>query len=168
MNWNLASVGDCSTDYIPGQVAPKICFLDRYGGNTNIGANQFGAQLMVSSGYMNNELAIARLSNVELFYVGQGYRRSRHPIHFHLNGDMASSYVKECAIHNSFNRAINVRACNRLTIESNVVFNIRGSSFQLQDSVEVGNTFRNNLAVLVQPSLALVNEDFTPGTLIVS
>ena len=29
-----------------------------------------------------------------------------------MNGDLPSSYVKECAIHESFNRATNIHATN--------------------------------------------------------
>ena len=109
------------------------------------------------------ENVIARFSNVELFHVGQAFRLGRYPIHFHMNGDMPSSYVKECAIHESFNRATNVHASNYLTIESNVIYNIMGGAYFMEDGIEIGNTFKNNLAVFVKASSSLLSEDSTPG-----
>ena len=111
-----------------------------------------------------NEVVIGRFSNIELFHVGQAYRLGRYPIHFHLNGDMPSSYVKECAIHQSFNRATDIHASNYLTIESNVIYDIMGGAFFLEDGIEIGNTFKNNLAIFVRTSSSLLNEDVTPGT----
>ena len=109
------------------------------------------------------ESVIGRLSNVELFHVGQAYRLGRYPIHFHMNGDMPSSYVVECAIHESFNRATNIHASNYLTIESNFIYNIMGGAFFLEDGVEIGNVFKNNLAIFVVASSSGINEDLTPG-----
>jgi hypothetical protein len=37
----------------------------------------------------------------------------------------------------------------------------------LADGVEIGNTFRGNLAVFVQTSSSLLNEDLTPAAFLV-
>jgi hypothetical protein len=95
--------------------------------------------------------------------MGQAYRLGRYPIHFHMNGDMRDSYVSECTIHESFNRATNIHASNYVTIESNVIYNIMGGAYFLEDGIEIGNVFKNNLAVFVIPSSSLLNEDVTPG-----
>jgi hypothetical protein len=133
------------------------------------GTDQFGAQIMMSQPPNTNnlELVKARFSNVEFFHVGQAFRLGRYPIHFHMNGDMPSSYVKECVIHESFNRATNIHATNYLTIEANVIYNIRGGAYFLEDGIEIGNVFKNNLAVFVVASQSLINEDVTPGILYV-
>ena len=109
------------------------------------------------------EPVIGRLSNVELTHVGQAFRLGRYAIHFHMNGDMPSSYVSECSIHESFNRAVNIHATNYLTIERNVIYDIMGGSYFLEDGVEIGNAFKYNLAVYVKGSSSLLNEDVTPG-----
>ena len=80
-----------------------------------------------------------------------------------MNGDMPTSYVKECAIHESFNRATNMHATNYVTIEANVIYNIMGGAYFLEDGIEIGNVFKNNLAVFVKTSSSLLNEDITPG-----
>ena len=109
------------------------------------------------------EYMIVRLSNVEFYHVGQAFRLGRYPIHFHMNGDMPSSYVNECAVHESFNQATNIQATNYLRITRNVVYDIMGGAFFLKDGVEIGNTFSYNLAVFVKASSSLLNEDITPG-----
>ena len=41
-----------------------------------------------------------------------------------MNGNMSSSYIKSSAIHQTFNRAVNIHASNYVTIENNVIYNI--------------------------------------------
>jgi hypothetical protein len=67
--------------------------------------------------------AVMRLSNVEVTQMGQAFRLGKYPIHFHIQGDGSGSYVRSCAIHNTFNRALTVHATNYLTIEDNTAFN---------------------------------------------
>ena len=73
----------------------------------------------------------ARISNVELNYVGQAYRLGRYAIHFHLLGDMTGSYVRSCAIHRSFNRAVNIHGTHNVMIEHNVAYHIMGGEWLL-------------------------------------
>ncbi len=150
----------------PSEFSTMTCFLGRYG--DEIGSGEFGATIMINAAVPNQigkESVIARISNVELFHVGQAFRLGRYPIHFHMIGDSPSSYVKECAIYESFNRAVNIHATNYVTVEKTVVYNIMGGAFFLEDGVEIGNTFQYNLAVFVKTSSSLLNEDVTPGIL---
>lgn len=138
--------------------------MGRYG--PELGSDQFGATIMIAPGQnapKDRETAFVRLSNVELFHVGQAFRLGRYPVHFHLCGPMPSSYVRECAIHESFNRAVNVHATNYVTIERNLIFNIWGGAFFLEAGNEIGNVFQYNLAIFVRHSSSLMNEDITPG-----
>ena len=103
------------------------------------------------------------MSNVEMSYVGQSSRLGRHPINF-LNGkDMPSSYIRECVVHRSFNRAINIHLTNYLSIENNLIYDIKGSGFVLHDGREIGNILTHNLAVFVRGSASSYNYDLTPG-----
>lgn len=116
----------------------------------------------------HQEVAITRISNVELYHVGQAFRKGRYPIHFHMNGDMKSSYVKESSIHQSFNRAVNIHASNYVTVERNVIYNIMGGAYFMEDGIEIGNEFKYNLAIFVRTSSSLLNEDATPGKFVFS
>ena len=161
---SLRSAAACPSGFNPNQFAAQTCFLGRYG--PEIGTDQFGAHIMASIDPIaprTGEVAIMRLSNVEFYHVGQAYRLNRYPINFQSIGNSNSSFVKECSIHQSFNRAINIRNSNNINIERNVVYDIMGAAYFLEDGVEIGNTFKYNLAVFVKPSSSSANEDSTPG-----
>ena len=104
-----------------------------------------------------------RFSNVELTFVGQAFRLGRYAIHFHLNGWMDDSYVKKCAIHKSFNRAVNIHGTNYVTIEQNVAFDIMGGALFLEDGIEEHNTFHQNVVIFCKASTSLQNDDITPA-----
>ena len=70
-------------------------------------------------------------------------RIGRYPVHFHLNGDMSESYVKSCAIHQTFNRAINIHNSHNILIQNNVIYDVMGGALFLEDSIETGiNIYR--------------------------
>lgn len=160
----LLSAPACPAGFDPLDFAVQTCFLGRYG--PELGTDQFGATFMISGGMRAKnapESVIVHVSNVEFYHVGQAFRLGRYPIHFHMNGDMPSSYISECAIHESFNRAVNMHATNYLLVEKTVIYNIMGGAFFLEDGVEIGNTIQYNLAVFVRTSSSLLNEDATPA-----
>ena len=128
-----------------------------------MGADGFGCQIMLHAPKRDENLAVGRISNVEVTYAGQAFRLGRYAIHFHLNGDMSESYVKNTAIHHSFNRAVNVHGTHNVLIQSNVAYDIMGGAFFLEDGVETGNIFEYNLAVMVKQSTSLQNDDITPA-----
>lgn len=94
--WNrLKTAKACPSGFNPAEFATQTCFLGRYG--PELGSDEFGGIIFIAGGQSqpkDRETVIARLSNVELFHVGQAFKLGRYPIHFHLNGDMPSSYVE--------------------------------------------------------------------------
>jgi len=50
-----------------------------------------------------------------------------------------------------------------VTVERNVIYNIMGGAYFLEDGIEIGNIFQYNLAVFVKTSSSLLNEDVTPA-----
>ena len=56
-----------------------------------------------------------------------------------------------------------MHASNYVRIERNVIYDIMGGAYFLEDGVEIGNVFKYNLAVFVKSSSSLLNEDVTPG-----
>src|SRR5690606_23819730 len=69
------------------------------------------------------------------------------PIHWHLVGDADGQYVKNSAIHDTFNRCVTVHGTNNLQVENNVTYNTVGHCFFLEDGIEHGNRFVRNLAI---------------------
>src|SRR6186713_3259717 len=87
------------------------------------------------------------VSGVELNRMGQHMTLARYPIHWHLVGDAKGQYIKNAAIHDTFNRCVTVHGTNDLRIENNVTYNTVGHCFFLEDGIEHGNEFIKNLAI---------------------
>ncbi|KAL3885610.1 hypothetical protein ACJMK2_025660 [Sinanodonta woodiana] len=152
----------CPAGFDTGEFAIQTCFQGRFG--EEIGSTGFGGHILINAPVRNKNLAIARMENVEVTFAGQEFRQDRYPIYFRLNGDMSSSYIRGCAIHHTFNRAINIHGVHNTLVEQNVVYNISGGAFFLQDGIETGNTFQYNLALYVRSSTSLLNDDITPAS----
>jgi hypothetical protein len=87
------------------------------------------------------------VSGVELNRMGQHMTLARYPIHWHLVGDAKGQYIRNAAIHDTFNRCVTVHGTNQLRIENNVTYNTVGHCFFLEDGIETGNEFVRNLAI---------------------
>src|SRR5690606_28380101 len=60
------------------------------------------------------------VSGVELHRMGQNLTLARYPIHWHLVGDAKGQYIKNAAIHDTYNRCVTVHGTNFLRVENNV------------------------------------------------
>jgi hypothetical protein len=87
------------------------------------------------------------VEGVELNRMGQHLTLARYPIHWHLVGDARGQYIRNSAIHDTFNRCTTVHGTNYLQIENNVTYNTVGHCFFLEDGIEHGNEFVRNLAI---------------------
>jgi cell migration-inducing and hyaluronan-binding protein len=88
------------------------------------------------------------VEGVELNRMGQHMELARYPIHWHLVGDSGEGqYVRNAAIHDTFNRCVTVHGTNDLRIENNVTYNTVGHCFFMEDGIETGNEFISNLAI---------------------
>ncbi|RXN34425.1 fibrocystin-L isoform X1 [Labeo rohita] len=152
----------CPDGFNTGEFATQTCFQGRFG--EEVGSDQFGGCIMFHAPQPNQNLAIGRIEYVELFNVGQAFRLGRYPIHWHLMGDVKfKSYVRGCGIHQSYNRAVTIHNTHNLLVERNVIYNIMGGAFFIEDGIETGNILQYNLAVFVKQSTSLLNDDVTPA-----
>lgn len=110
--------------------------------------------------------------------MGQQGTLGRYPVHFHLSQDATGSYVKKCAVHHSNQRCYVVHGTWNLLIDGNsgekvnsspsyqthtlkmIGFNVlayktKGHCYFLEDGVEFGNTFSNNLGFYTVLSVVL-------------
>jgi hypothetical protein len=87
------------------------------------------------------------VSGVELNRMGQHMTLARYPIHWHLVRDARGQYIRNAAIHDTFNRCVTVHGTNDLQVENNVTYNTVGHCFFLEDGIEHGNQFVRNLAI---------------------
>jgi len=88
------------------------------------------------------------IEGVELNRMGQNLELARYPIHWHLVGDGGKGqYIKNAAIHDTYNRCVTVHGTNDLRVENNVTYNTVGHCFFMEDGIEHGNEYINNLAI---------------------
>nr|XP_039261251.1 fibrocystin-L-like [Styela clava] len=155
----------CPDGFNTGMFATQTCFQGRFG--EEMGSDEFGASIMIHSKQPATDphqpLALARLEYVELNYVGQAFRLGRYPIHWHLMGNMSEAYVRGCAIHQSFNRAVTIHGTHNLLVEQNVAYNVMGGNYFVEDGIETNNIIQYNLAVFTRASSSLLNDDVTPA-----
>ncbi len=91
------------------------------------------------------------VEGVELNRMGQNMTLARYPIHWHLVGDGGQGqYIKNSAIHDTYNRCVTVHGTNFLHVENNVTYNTVGHCFFLEDGAEHGNQFVHNLAIQIK------------------
>ncbi|XP_048585401.1 fibrocystin-L isoform X2 [Nematostella vectensis] len=152
----------CPEDFDPDQFATQSCFLGRYGSGTV--SDQFGSQIMFMAREESKGLVTGRMSYVEVRHAGQAFRLGRYPIHFHMSGDVTGSYVRGCAVHHTFNRAVTIHGVQGLMVERNVAYHVMGHAYFIEDGAETGNTLQYNLGVFVTSSSSLLNTDVTPAT----
>src|SRR5918993_1267977 len=87
------------------------------------------------------------VEGVEFQRMGQNLTLARYPIHWHLIGDAKGQYIRNAAIHDTYNRCVTVHGTNNLQVENNVTYNTVGHCFFLEDGIENGNQFVRNLAI---------------------
>src|SRR4030095_8918149 len=90
------------------------------------------------------------VEGVEFNRMGQNLTLARYPIHWHLIGDAQGQYIKNAAIHDTYNRCVTVHGTNFLRVENNVTYNTVGHCFFLEDGAEHGNQFVHNLAIQIK------------------
>src|SRR5690606_19924590 len=86
----------------------------------------FGGHIMAMVG------SKMQVSGIELSRMGQHMTLARYPIHWHLNGDGKGQYVRNSAIHDTFNRCVTVHGTDNLRIENNVTYNTVGHCFFME------------------------------------
>src|SRR5919109_316314 len=87
------------------------------------------------------------VEGVEFNRMGQNLTLARYPIHWHLVGDAKGQYIRNAAIHDTYNRCVTVHGTNFLRVENNVTYNTVGHCFFLEDGAEHGNEFIHNLGI---------------------
>ena len=115
--------------------------------NIRIQASEDAAQSYFGGHIMAMPSSRMYVSGVELNRMGQHMTLARYPIHWHLVGDARGQYIKNAAIHDTFNRCVTVHGTHNLRVENNVTYNTVGHCFFLEDGIETGNQFVKNLAI---------------------
>ncbi len=112
----------------------------------------FGVHIMIMPG------ATAKVDGVEIKRGGQAGRLRRYPFHWHMLSysgtetldDASGQYLKNSVINQSMNRGIVIHGTNGITVDNNIVYDIRGHGIFLENAVERRNIINNNLVLHVR------------------
>jgi len=86
------------------------------------------------------------IDSVQFDKMGQTGQLGRYPIHWHLGGDRTGDVMRNSSVTNSNNRGVTVHGTQGLVIESNVLHDIHGHGFFMEDGAEFDNEFLYNIA----------------------
>jgi G8 domain-containing protein len=115
--------------------------------NIRIQASDDAEQSFVGGHVMAMGASRMFVEGVEFQRMGQNLTLARYPIHWHLIGDAKGQYIRNAAIHDTYNRCVTVHGTNFLRVENNVTYNTVGHCFFLEDGIEHGNEFVHNLGI---------------------
>ena len=116
--------------------------------NIKVQASEDAAETFFGGHIMAMVTSKLYVEGVELNRMGQNLELARYPIHWHLVGDTGKGqYIKNAAIHDTFNRCVTVHGTNFLRVENNVTYNTVGHCFFMEDGIEHHNEFVHNLAI---------------------
>jgi hypothetical protein len=87
--------------------------------NIKIQASEDAAQSYFGGHIMAMASSKMYVSGVELNRMGQHMTLARYPIHWHLVGDAKGQYIRNAAIHDTFNRCVTIHGTHNLRIENN-------------------------------------------------
>jgi hypothetical protein len=107
----------------------------------NTAAAQIGGHIMVH--YMGQ----AYIDSIELYKMGQAGIMARYPFHWHWVGNAPGQYIKNSAIHHSFQRCITVHRTHSTLVQNNVCYDFKGHGYFLEDGNEINNKIIHNLAI---------------------
>jgi G8 domain len=111
---------------------------------TDAAAAGLGGHVMLMKG------SAAHIEGTEFTRLGQRNVLKRYPIHFHLMGAAAGSYLRGNSLHDLYNRCVTVHGTSDLMLEQNVAYGTTGHCFFMEDGIETGTTLAGNLAMRVR------------------
>jgi cell migration-inducing and hyaluronan-binding protein len=115
--------------------------------NIKIQASEDAAQSYFGGHVMAMPTSRMYVSGVEFNRMGQHLTLARYPIHWHLVGNATGQYIRNSAVHDTFNRCVTVHGTHNLRVENNVTYNTVGHCFFLEDGIETGNQYVRNLGI---------------------
>ena len=96
-------------------------------GDSDSATYKYGSHLMLS-GQSGNGFE-AQVAYSEFTQCGQPQILGRYCIHFHMAGDIPTSFARGNAVHDSHARVITIHGVHYLTVEKNVGYRVHGHNF---------------------------------------
>ncbi len=123
--------------------------------------NYYGGHTMVRQGFLSYQV-----QGVEFYQLGQGGRKGRYPVHFHMLRKVAQpegtdqdptpeplNYLKDCSIWDSMTRWVTLHATEGMYMARNVGYKSIGHGYYLEDATEVNNKLYSNIGILARAAI---------------
>ena len=137
----------------------EVALLDR---NIVVEGVQGGGSSAGHTLFLNPEAGATprgELESVEFRYLGNRGQLGRYPVHFHHVGDATGSFVRNCSIHESYNRAITLHASQNIEVTGNVSYDCLGHAFYFEDNSVTGCAMRGNLGLSTKVGQTLPSDE---------
>ncbi|WP_197527044.1 LamG-like jellyroll fold domain-containing protein [Pirellulimonas nuda] len=86
------------------------------------------------------------LDAVQFDRMGQTGRLGRYPVHWHVAGDRSGDVLRNSSVTNSNNRGVTLHGTQNVLLQDNVLHDIHGHGFFMEDGAETGNRLLANIA----------------------
>ena len=116
-------------------------FGDRARFDANL-SDGFGGHIMIMG-----TAGQTTLDSIRFDRMGQTGRLGRYPVHWHVAKDRSGDILRGSSITNSNNRGVTVHTTSNLLLEDNVLHDIHGHGFFMEEGVETGNKFLQNITL---------------------
>lgn len=90
----------------------------------------------------------AYVDGVEFSLGGKLGVLGEYPFHWHLVGDASGQFLRNSAIHHSYQRCVTIHGTNAAEVSDNVCFDHLGHGYFFEQGNEVKNVMRHNLGML--------------------
>jgi len=111
--------------------------------------NFFGGQTMFRQGFEK-----VQVQGVEFYQLGQGGRKGRYPVHFHLARKVPDgTFARDNSVHDSMTRWITLHGTQKLELSRNVGFMSIGHGYYLEDGTETDNKLYSNIGILARAAI---------------
>jgi len=108
-----------------------------------------------------------KVQGVEFYQLGQGGRKGRYPVHFHLlRKTPPDVYAKDNSVHDSMTRWYTIHGTQGVTLSRNVGFKSIGHGYYLEDGTETDNELYSNIGIFARAAIDNIqNPRKVPGIL---
>jgi hypothetical protein len=114
----------------------------------------FGGHAVIRQGF-----AQVQIQGVEFYQMGQGGMLAHSPLQFlGTYSPPAEPFVRDCSVHDSMTRWIELRGAENLKIERNVGYKSIGHGY-MSAGFEAGNIYRANIGIYARPALKYVRDN---------
>ena len=122
----------------------------------------YGGHTMVRQG-----VSQVMIQGVEFYQLGQGGRKGRYPVHFHLARKTPPDvYAKDNSVNDSMTRWYTIHGTQGVTLARNVGYKSIGHGYYLEDGSETDNELYSNIGVFARAAIDNIqNPRKVPGIL---